>query len=68
MVQMKNIEKYLYYKSLMMLCLSMAAEEQALEHSIYQLLSYHAYKDLAQAQYWAMMHNEREILHTLMIL
>jgi hypothetical protein len=65
---MKKIEKYLYYKSLMMLCLSMAAEEQTLEQSIYQLISYHDYKDMAQAQYWKMMHNEREILHTLMIL
>jgi hypothetical protein len=46
----------------------LAAEEQTLEQSIYQLISYHAYKDLAQAQYWAMTHEERKDLHTMMIL
>jgi len=65
---MKKIEKYLHYKSLMMVNLALATQNQSLEDSIYQLFSYHVYKDAAQAQYWAMMHDEREILHGLLIL
>ena len=51
-----------------MMALAFATENQSLEDSIYQLLNYHFYKDNAQAQYFSMSHNDRETLHTLMIL
>ena len=62
------MNKYLYNKSCMMMALAFATENQSLEDSIYQLLNYHFYKDNAQAQYFSMSHNDRETLHTLMIL
>ena len=65
---MVQVNKYLYNKSCMMMALAFATENQSLEDSIYQLLNYHFYKDNAQAQYFSMSHNDRETLHTLMIL
>jgi hypothetical protein len=65
---MNKTQKYLRYKSLMMLNLSLAAENQSLEDSLYQLICYHIYKDAASKEYFTMTHAEREVLHTLMIL
>ena len=68
MVQMKRQENYLHCKSMMMLHLSFAITNQSMQDSIYQLLQYHLLKDFAQAEYWAMTHEQRKDLHTLMIL
>jgi hypothetical protein len=65
---MTKIEKYLHYKSLMMQQLAFAFSNQSMEDSLYQLLCYHFYKDIAQMEYFTMTHAEREVLHTLMIL
>ena len=65
---MNKLQKYLHYKSLMMLNLSLAVENQSLDDSIYQLICYHVYKDAASKEYFTMTHAEREVLHTLMIL
>ena len=68
MVLMNKLQKYLHYKSLMMLNLSLAVENQSLDDSIYQLICYHIYKDAASKEYFTMTHAERKDLHTLMIL
>ena len=65
---MKKLQKYFYYKSLMMFNLSLAVENISLEDSIYQLICYHIYKDAASKEYFTMTHAEREVLHTMMIL
>ena len=65
---MSKIEKYLHHKSLMMEHLCFAYQNQSLEDSFYQLFCYHLHKDYMQGYYFAMSHDEREILHTLMIL
>lgn len=65
---MKRLKKYFHYKSLMMFNLSLAVENISLEDSIYQLICYHIYKDAAQKEYFLMAHEEREVLHTLLIL
>ena len=48
--------------------LAFAVANQSMQDSLYHLICYHLFKDAAQAEYFAMLHNEREILHTLMIL
>lgn len=65
---MNKLQKYLHYKSLMMLNLSLAVENQSLDDSIYQLIGYHIYKDAASKEYFTMTHEQRKDLHTLMIL
>ena len=65
---MKRTEKYLHHKSMMMEHLSFAFANQSMDDSIYQLICYHLHKDVAQSQYFAMSHEERKVLHTLMIL
>ena len=52
----------------MMEHLAFAHQNQSLQDSLYQLFCYHLYKEYTQGQYFAMTHDEREILHTLMIL
>jgi hypothetical protein len=68
MVQMTKIEKYLHHKSLMMEHLAFAYANQSMHDSLYQLICYHLHKDYTQAQYWAMTHEERKDLHTMLIL
>jgi hypothetical protein len=68
MVQMKRIEIYLELKSAMMTHLSFAVENQSMQDSLYHLLEYHLYKDIIQKVYFLMSHEEREILHGLLIL
>ena len=65
---MKRIEIYLEVKSAMMQHLSFAVENQSLQDSLYHLFEYHLYKEISQAAYFSMSHQEREILHGLMIL
>ena len=68
MVQMKKLDRYFNEKSLMMIHLAFAVDNQSMQDSIYHLLRYHYHKDIAQAEYWAMTHEQRKELHTLMIL
>lgn len=65
---MSKTEKYLHHKSLMMDHLAFAFANQSMEDSLYQLICYHFHKDFTQAQYFSMTHEERKVLHTLMIL
>lgn len=65
---MTKLEKYFHYKSMMTEHLAFAVANQSMQDSLYHLICYHLFKDAAQAEYFAMLHNEREILHTLMIL
>lgn len=65
---MSKTEKYLHHKSLMMDHLAFAFANQSMEDSLYQLICYHLHKDYTQAQYFSMSHEERKVLHTLMIL
>ena len=65
---MTKTEKYLHHKSLMMDHLAFAFANQSMEDSLYQLICYHLHKDCTQAQYFSMTHEERKVLHTLMIL
>ena len=67
-VQMSKLEKYFHYKSLMMEHSAFAVANQSLEDSLYHLICYHLYKDFCQKEYLEMSHNDRETLHTLMIL
>lgn len=53
---------------MMMEHLAFAFSNQSMEDSLYQLIYYHWYKDKAQEQYFSMSHEERKVLHTLMIL
>jgi hypothetical protein len=48
--------------------LAFAFANQSMEDSLYQLICYHLHKDYTQAQYFSMTHEERKVLHTLMIL
>lgn len=65
---MTKLEKYFHEKSLMMMHHAFSVRNQSMENSVYHLLNYHYHKDFAQKEYFEMTHNEREILHTLMIL
>jgi hypothetical protein len=65
---MKRLDRYFHEKSLMMIHLAFAVDNQSMQDSIYHLLCYYYHKDFAQKEYFEMMHNEREVLHTLMIL
>ena len=65
---MSKTEKYLHHKSLMMEHLAFAFANQSMEDSLYQLICYHFHKDFTQSMYFAMSHEERKVLHTLMIL
>jgi hypothetical protein len=65
---MKKIANYLTFKSLMMQHLAFASENVSINDSLFHLIFYHWYKDKAQANYFAMTHEERAELHTLMIL
>lgn len=65
---MNKLERYFNAKSLMMMHHAFAVRNESLEDSIYQLLCYHYHKDFAQKEYFEMMHDERKVLHTLMIL
>ena len=65
---MNKQEKYFHCKSMMMLHLSFAVSNESMQDLIYHLLQYHLMKDFAQAEYWAMTHEQHKELHTLMIL
>jgi hypothetical protein len=65
---MSKLERYFHEKSLMMSHHAFAVRNESLENSIWHLLNYQYHKDFAQKEYFEMMHNEREVLHTLMIL
>ena len=65
---MSKLERYLHQKSAMMFHHALAVRNESMENSIYHLLNYHFHKDFAQKEYFEMTHNEREVLHTLMIL
>ena len=65
---MKRIEIYLEVKSAMMTHLSFAVENQSMQDSLYHLLEYHLYKDISQAAYFSMSHEEHKVLHGLLIL
>jgi hypothetical protein len=65
---MKNLEKYLHHKSVMMTHLAFAYANQSMSDSIFHLLCYHLHKDYAQEYYWRSTHEERKDLHTMMIL
>jgi hypothetical protein len=65
---MTKLENYFHKKSLMMVHLAFAVNNQSMQDSIYHLFLYHHHKDIAQKEYFEMMHSEREVLHKLMIL
>lgn len=65
---MNKIQRYFHEKSMMMMHLAFAVRNESMDDSIYQLLCYHYHKDFAQKEYFEMLHEEREVLHTLMIL
>lgn len=68
MVQMKKLNRYFHEKSLMMIHLAFAVDNQSMQDSIYHLLCYNYHKDFAQKEYWSMTHAEREVPLKLMIL
>lgn len=65
---MKKLNRYFHEKSLMMIHLAFAVDNQSMQNSIHHLLCYHYHKDFAQKEYFEMTHKEREVLHKLMIL
>ena len=65
---MSKTEEYLFHKSTMMEHLAFAYANQSMQDSLYHLICYHLHKDYTQAQYFSMTHEERKVLHTLMIL